>query len=167
LTALTKFSWWSVCTCLRVAMSQMEAVLLLDAETSRDESGEKSTPLTSSSPSCEKTFSYVFASHTTTLPHHVPAVIHLPSLDTARHWTFPVDIDAICLPSSTRHIRTPPASPLTRCSPFAANATADMSLPPLISMRGEPSCPTVSVNATHIPSTHRSLSKTWSSATQL
>ena len=47
LAALTKSAWSSVRTRWRVAMSQMEAVLLCDAETSRVELGEKSTPMTS------------------------------------------------------------------------------------------------------------------------
>ena len=47
LAALTQSLCWSVCTRLRVAMSEMVAVRLSHAETSRVESGEKSTPLMS------------------------------------------------------------------------------------------------------------------------
>ena len=43
LAALITSPCSSICTFLRVAMSQMEAVPLLDAETRRDESSEKST----------------------------------------------------------------------------------------------------------------------------
>jgi hypothetical protein len=74
LAARTELPWASVRTRLRVAMSQMVAILLSDAETSRVESGEKSTPLTVGSFLCEKTSLCVFASHTITLPQYVPAV---------------------------------------------------------------------------------------------
>ena len=46
LAANTQLPWSSVCTRWPVAMSQMEAFPESDAETSRVESGEKSTPLT-------------------------------------------------------------------------------------------------------------------------
>ena len=45
LAALTESQWSSACTRSRVAMSQMEAVSLNNAVTSRVESGEKSSPL--------------------------------------------------------------------------------------------------------------------------
>ena len=103
LAAFTQFPWSSVCTRLRVAMSQMVTFQLSDAETSRVESGERSTPLmVRSSALCQMTLSYVLASHAITSPELVPAAIHLPSLDTARHQTFASTV-AICWPSSTRH----------------------------------------------------------------
>jgi hypothetical protein len=165
LAACTISPWSSVCTRLRVAMSQMEAVRLSDAETSRVESGEKSTPFIPYS-LCEKTLSYVFASHTNTssplyLP--VPAAIHLPSLDTARQVTSRTAIVAICLPSSTPHTPTPPSPPLKRYSPFAENVTEDILLRTLISIAG---FDYKHQRTLHLVSTHRSLSTTWSSATQ-
>ena len=138
LAAVTESPWASVCTRSRVAMSQM-----VDAETSRAESGEKSTPMTSwKSSLCEMTFLYVFASHTITSPQRVPAAIHRPSLDTARHWTRSASIVAICLPSPTRHTRisstssSSDSSPLKRYLPFAENVTACNQLPTLISIAG-------------------------------
>ena len=76
----TQSPWSSVCTCLPVAMSQMDAVRLFDAETSRVESGEKSTPLILQSSFvslCEMSLRFVFESHTNTVPNIVPAAIHL------------------------------------------------------------------------------------------
>ena len=136
LAALSEPTWPSVCTRLRVAMSQMVVVPFSDAKTSRDESGDKSTPLILPLSLCEKTFSYVLASHTNTSPRNVPAAIHLPSLDTARHMTLSASIFAICLPSSTRHTRTPMLSPVKRYSPLAENVTADTRLPTSISVAG-------------------------------
>ena len=106
----TESPCWSVCARSRAAMSQMEAIRSYDAATSRVESGEKSTPVMLERRShCEKSCLYVFASHTIASPQRVPAAIHLPSLDTARHSTSFASNLAICLPSSTRHTRTPPS----------------------------------------------------------
>ena len=145
-------------------MSQMEAVLLFVAVISRDESGEKSTPfiLRLSSFSLWG-LTFVFAFHITTAPNIVPAAIHLPSLGTERHRTSspPTTPLAICLPSSTRHPRTPKLSSLVqRCLPLAENVTADRPRPALISISGfnnRHQC------ALHLVSTHRALLTTWSS----
>ena len=153
-TTGTQSSWWRVSTRWRVAMSQTVAVRLNDATRSRvgvAESGEKSTPeMSSVSSQYEKTSSDVFASQTNTSPESVPAAIHLPSFDTARHWTPAAAIVAICLPSSILHTPSP-SPPPTRYSPFAVNVTAFILLPPSISKRGEPSCLIVSINATPFP----------------
>ena len=144
--ALTQYSW-SVNTFLRAATSQM-AVGFFDAVTSRVESGEKSTPRIESGRSslCVKTCSNVFVSHKIASPQSVPAAIHLPSCETARERTSRAAIVAICLQSSTRHTLCP-SPPPTIYSPFAVNVTARILLPTLISMTGERSCPTVSINA--------------------
>ena len=135
-------------------MSKMEANPLDDAGTSRVESGEKSTPLMSATLSQgEKTPLYVLAFHTNTSPIHVPAAIHLPSLDTARHRTRSASSVAICLPSSTRHTRTPPSPPLKRYSPFAENVAAYTPLSTLISIAGRNS---QHQTALHLVSTHSS-----------
>ena len=142
-------------------MSQMEAVLLLDAETSRVESGEKSTPLMLlESSQCSKTCLCVFASHIKTLPQSVPAAIHLPSLDTARQLTaLNVFILAAYVPSSTRHTRTPPRPPLKRYSPSTENVTVSTLLPASISIGGSRcSCGIISVTVHSIlsvPTGHR------------
>ena len=141
-------------------MSQMVAVQSSDAETSRVESGEKSTPLMKPPRSCQKTFSYVFASHTNTSPRPVPAAIHLPSLDTVRHLTSTALIVVICSPSFTRHTRTPSRSTLKRDSPFAENVIVCTRSPKLISIAG---LDDQHQRALHLVSTHRSLSTTWAS----
>ena len=147
--AITQLPWSSVSTFLRVARSRTVAVPFFEAVRSRVESGEKSTPRVSARVSwCVKTISNVFVSHTNTWPNIVPAAIHRPSFDTARERTPHTPLLAICLPSLTLH--TPSPSPPPTISPFAAKATVQMSLP-LISMSGEPSCSTVSINATLFP----------------
>ena len=139
----------SVSTFLRVRTSQMEGPMRWSffPTTSRVESGEKSTARMSLASLCVKTFSNVSASHTDTSPSSVPAAIHLPSFDTARERTPRAAIVAICLPSSTRHTPSP-SPPPTIYSPFAENATAHMLWPLSILMSVEPSCSTVSINAT-------------------
>ena len=163
LAALTESPWPSVCTRLRVVMSQMEAVQLYDAETSRVESGEKSTPWTlrgsnlwmlPRSSRSMMTISYISASHTNTLPQPVPAAIRLPSLDTARHMTLSAPIVAICLPSSTRHTRTPLGSLVKRCSPFTENVAAYNKPPTSISIAGFNN---LHQHALHLVSTHQPL----------
>lgn len=127
--AVTQPSWCGrQTTRLRVAMSQTAAVVLQkDATTSRVESGEKSTALTVLwSFLCVKTFWHVFASHIISSPPRVPAAIHLPSFETARHRTSFATIIATGSPSSTCHTRIPWSSPLTRCLPFAENSTASI-----------------------------------------
>jgi hypothetical protein len=79
------------------------------------------------------------------------AAIHPPSWDTARHRTCFAPNVVSCLPSSTRHTRAEPTSPLTRYLPFTEKVTARMALPPLILMSEEPSCPTVSIMQTISP----------------
>lgn len=120
----------------------MIMAVLSHAATSRVESGEKSTAVTmvgGNSSQCSKTCSYVSASQTITLPNPVPAAIHLPSVETARHRTSPAFHAAIRLPSCTRHTQTPSESPATRWLPFAVNVTAFILLPPSILMSGK--CP--------------------------
>ena len=140
-------------------MSQTVAVLFMDAETSRVESDEKSTPLISRESSlCEKACLCVFASHTNNSPKNVPAAIHLLSLDTARHTTAVASILATCVPSSSRHTRTPPSPPLKTYLPFAENVAANTRLPTPISIGGPRcsyrtisfnACPTLSVPTGH------------------
>ena len=138
LAATTPWWWWSgPITCLRAAKSQIEAVQLLDAVTSRVESGEKSTALTMLLLSLRvKILPYVCPSHTFTLPSSVPAAIHLPSLETAIDRTSYAAIVPTSLPSATRHTRTALSSPLTRYSPFAENVTTHIGQPPSISTSG-------------------------------
>ena len=133
--------WRSVCTCFPSAISQTTADLFDDAEMSRVESGEKSTPLME--PLCIRflnvqTGSNVFVSHKRAFPDAVPAAIHLPSLDTARHCTPSVFIVASCFkfPSSTRHTRTP-SPPLTKYSPLAEYVVVHNLTSISISMGGE------------------------------
>lgn len=136
-------SWESVCICLPVKMSQTVAVYSADVETSCVESGEKSMALTQSPSVCSKTCSYVVASQTIT-SWRVPAAIHFPSVNTARHRTSTAFMVAISFPSSTRPTRTPVLSLLTTCSPFAENTTAfSLSINAVPSLRY---APTVVVN---------------------
>ena len=152
--ATTVSSWLSVSTFLRAAMSHTMAVSFRDAVTSRVESGEKSTPeMRSKSSLSEGAFSNVLASHTTTSPESIPAAIHLPSFDTARQGKSrdTYAFVAISLPSRTHHNPSPSGPAPTMYLPFAVNVTAFILISPLISMSGERSCPTVSINLNATP----------------
>jgi len=133
--------WSSVCTCSRVAMSQTTAVWFDDTETSRVESGEKSTPRIPPESLCARTCSCVFASHTSVSPEDVPAAIHLPSFETARHRTSLASIVAICLPSFTRHTPTLRQSQPARYSPSAEKVPTRVGASTSISMGRDRSCP--------------------------
>ena len=134
----------SVSTFLPVGTSQTTVALNVPTRSRV----EKSTAKMLWSFLSEKTFSNVSVSQTDTSPLPVFAAIHLPSCETARHWTSRAAIVAICLPSSTRHTPSPLAPPPTIYSPFAVNATACISLPTSTSMSGELSFLTVSINGT-------------------
>lgn len=112
---------------------------LLNAATSRAESGEKSmVVIVQDSDSCEKTCSSVFASHTNMLPSRVLAACHLPSLDTTRSGVSSASNDVMRSSSRTRHTRTALSSLLRRYSLFTENVTARSQRWTSISMDGEP-----------------------------
>ena len=130
------------------------------AATSRVESGEKSTARMGGPSLSSKTCLYVRVSQMNACLN-VPAAIHLPSVETARHSTSLTPSVSICLPSCTRHTCTPSGPPATRQSPFAVNAIASVLQPPSTVMGGGRSFQSSAPMQFYPVGTHHSSPTTW------
>ena len=127
-----------------VESDQTQAVLSTELVRILVPSGE--TSIADTQPLCplnSVTFLWLSASHTITLPSHVPLTIHFPSRDAAILKTsHPASIGVPFFPPSpTRQRRIfPSLPPLTTCCPSPRNATEYMTPAPSISIGFPPFC---------------------------